>query len=83
VGGLIFDDDLALSAGELVQGPALGNVVPEVQQGFDEGIPSFDEDGNFVIHGGLDEELTDADAECDTDLEPEVHDDEVMVTDGQ
>lgn len=72
VDGPTFDDDLALSADDLATGLANGNT---------EGISAaFDEKGDYAIHGSPDEEWTDADAEGETDDEPEDCEDEVMIS---
>jgi hypothetical protein len=45
-------------------------------------VLGFDEDNNFVIHGGIDDELTDADAEGETDPEFDQDTNEPMDIDG-
>lgn len=62
----VFDNDLALSADALSQGLAAGDNFEQSTTG--EG-PNFDDRGDFVISGGLDDELTDDDAEGETDPE--------------
>jgi hypothetical protein len=78
VDGPDFDDDLALSANELARGLTKGTPADYSAEG---AVPGFDEDGNFVFHGGLDDELTDDDAEGDTDPEPDICDDEMTADD--
>jgi hypothetical protein len=40
----------------------------------------FDEQGDYAIYSGLDEEWTDVGADGETDDEPENHEDEVMIS---
>lgn len=40
----------------------------------------FDEQGDYLIYGGLDEKWTDVDVDGEMDDEPEDHEDEVMIS---
>ena len=68
--GSIFDDDLAISTDDLVDG-LTGNTSTDKSQVDDpeSHVMGFDEDNNFIIHGGPDDELTDTDAEGEPDPE--------------
>jgi hypothetical protein len=70
VDGSIFDNDLAISADDLVDG-LTGNTSADKSQIDDPEslVMGFDEDNNFIIHGGLDDKLTDTDTEGETDPE--------------
>ena len=68
-----FVDDSALSADQLAS--ALGLLETSTNKIQDESCrPEEDDEGNIILAGGLDDELTDADAEGDTDLESEPQD---------
>jgi hypothetical protein len=63
VDGPTLDDDLVLSPNNLVAGLGNGNMDLE-------GLSAaFDEQGDYAIHGRLDKEWTDVDAEGETDDE--------------
>jgi hypothetical protein len=81
VDGQIFEDDLAIPADTLVN-----SLKPDNDRDMD--IPpdiSLNEDGDLVIHSRLDDELTDADADGETDpkldqdsdVEMEIHNDTI------
>jgi hypothetical protein len=79
VDGPIFDDDLALPAEALSRGLATDDGLQPAQDNSTDGVPGFDDEGNFVIHGGLDDDLTDDDADGETDPEPEFDDEDIAV----
>lgn len=72
----IFDDDVALSATALIKELSMSSVQAAAPGNDDEAVLSFNPDGDLEFHGGFDDQLTDDDADGETDLEPEQDDDD-------
>jgi hypothetical protein len=78
VDGPIYDDDLALSATTLIEGLETSVVQGVSLENDQEAILSFNANGDLEFHGGFDDQLTDDDADGETDPEPE-HDSDDFV----
>ena len=66
--GSIFNDNLTILVDDLVDS-LIGNTSADKSQvdNPESHAMGFEKDNNFIIHGGLDDELTDTDAEGETD----------------